>query len=165
MNINIKHIYQKNGHSCATTAIRMVMSGLGLTVPTDEELYKIFEPDPIYGTKYEDLITIGEHYNLKVYSDQEGTIELLDSLIEDGYMIIVGYHYYVPHAAVYLGSDDKNIYLHDPDRGPNFKIDKEEFVKDWEVNPDRFWEYLSEHSIDWPEDQISKQWYITFKSK
>lgn len=163
MILEIEHFYQKTGYTCAPAALRMVLSALELEIPSEEDIEKILKTDPETGTKYEDLLEAAKHYGVQSFHKQHGTIEILDSLIEEGYIILIGYHFHVPHAAIYLGSDEYHIYLHDPSIGPTHQMTKEKFMSDWEIDPKRFHWYLAEYQIDWPEEQSSKQWYMAFK--
>lgn len=161
--LDIPYFVQSTGYTCAAAAMRIILGGLGLEDKSEEDLMSILKVDPVYGTTHQALIDLGEDLGLQSLTKKDSSLEEIQQLTDDGWIVLVAIHYFVPHAAIYLGEEDGFVYTHDPAQGAKTMYTREKFIEDWDIDPARFSFYLSEHGIEWPEDQVVKHWFVAFK--
>lgn len=128
-----KHFIQKTNYTCGPACIRMVLSKWGIEV-SEEELVKQMHTNDKEGTKPEEMVSIASKFGLKVFTKQHATLEELDKLLREGWMVIVAYSVDVPHYAVYAGSNEQHIFLNDPFFGERFAFLKKKFMNKWLIN-------------------------------
>jgi len=160
---NIPYFKQHTYYNCGPACIRMVLGGLGLDVPTEEELSTIMSTSDEYGTSYDNLKEIADRFNLKYKCGEDGTLENLDELIKDGWIPIVAYSLDVPHYSIYIGNNGSHVSLHDPFRGPNSGLQKGKFERKWLVDKSLYTRYMREFDANFPDWIETNAWWIAYK--
>lgn len=157
---------QETYYTCGCACFRMVLSNFKLKVPRESKLAKQMNSSPENtGTSYDDMIRIGEEYNLQVKSGQHGDLNYLDNLIKEGWVIILGISLDVPHFVVYLNTNKKYIFFNDPFRGERTYFKLKTFLKNnWIIDHKKY--KLIE--LDFPEIKFestidSYRWWIAYK--
>ena len=99
---------QEKNNTCSVACLRMALSKFMDKVPSEEVLAKQLKTNEETGTHPDDERRVAKDiYGMEVLHGENGTIEKLDKLILDGYVIILSVSIAYPHCTVYLGSDDK----------------------------------------------------------
>lgn len=127
---------QEKYYTCACACFRMVLSHFNMEVPTEEFLEKEMNTAPSNtGTHYNDIIKIGRDYGFEVKDSENGTIEEIDNLTKDGWVVCLGISLDVPHFVIYLEHNDNHIFFNDPFRGERSNFLLKKFMRNhWRIN-------------------------------
>jgi len=161
---HIPYYKQDTYYNCGPACIRTVLGGLGLEVPSEEDLSKIMSTSDEHGTSYDDMRDVANKFNLKVKQGEQGTLDDLDELIKDGWIPIVAYSLDVPHFSVYLGNNGNHAFFHDPFRGPRSNFLKKKFDRRWLVDKSLYTRYIKEFDVEFPDWIETVGWWIAYKS-
>lgn len=139
---NIMHYYkQHKNYTCGCACFQMVLSRLGFTDIPDQDSLELAMNTSLAntGTHYDDMKRIGVDYDLNVIDGVDGTIDHIDQLTKDGWVVVLGISLDVPHFVVYLDNNGNHIFMDDPFRGQrsNFQIKK--FLRNhWDINHKKY---------------------------
>src|SRR5689334_17011484 len=136
----MEYFRQQTYYTCGCACFRMVLSNFKLNVPRESELELQMHTAPENtGTSYADMIRIGNEYGLQVQYGENGDIEKLEKLNEDGWVVVLAISLDVPHFVVYLTSNGNHIFFNDPFRGENSNFLLKKFLKHhWVVDHNKY---------------------------
>lgn len=144
------YFHQEKFYTCGPACLRMILADFNINT-SEEDLEQILGTNNTIGTTPENLIAGAAHYNLQVKSGESATFEHLDTLIQEGWLIIVAYALDVPHYSIYDGNNGNHVFLRDPFFGPKNAILKRKFDKAWKVDHKGF------------ETYHCQKWYVAYK--
>ena len=135
------HYYkQHKNYTCGCACFQMVLSRLGIDVPSQDDLELAMNTSLANtGTHYDDMVRIGKDYGLDVIDGVDGTIDHIDQLTKDGWVVVLGISLDVPHFVIYLDNNGNHLFMDDPFRGQrsNFQINK--FLRNhWDINDKKY---------------------------
>lgn len=151
----MRYYKQQQGFSCGPACARMMLHEFGIE-ETEEHLIKILEAASHKGTPRENWAKLAKHYNLDIIAHEPGTLEEIVELKNQGWQITLLILADVPHYVGFLGLKDGRVYMHDPWDTPNYSLLVRNFIKKWEVTPEK-----------WGRDSIynSKHWFVAVRPK
>ena len=162
----MKYFKQEKSYTCGVACFRMVMSAQGLPDIDEMTLEKIMGTTYKSGTHYNLMIKAAEKFDLDCISSENGTIELVDMLTQQGWTVILAHGVDLPHYAVYLDKHDGQIFLNDPIFGEKHSIQQSKFERAyWQIDVSKYKVVIAEMDLKLDKGSDSKQWYIAYKKK
>lgn len=137
----MKYFKQEKNYTCGCACFQMVLSGLGIEdIPTQDELeISMNTALSNTGTHYNDMIRSGKEYGLEVMHGENGTIEHIDQLTKDGWVVVLGISLDVPHFVIYLDNNNNHIFFNDPFRGERSNFLLKKFLRNhWDINDKKY---------------------------
>ena len=132
------HYYkQHKNYTCACACFQMILSRLGFDdIPSQDDLEISMNTSLANtGTHYDDIIRIGKEYGLDVMDGIDGTIDHIDQLTKDGWVVALGISLDVPHFVVYLDNNGNHIFMDDPFRGQRSSFQIKKFLRNhWDIH-------------------------------
>ena len=155
---------QQKGYTCGCACFRIALSDLDLPVPSEEELEYLMGCVPESGTHYDSMVSIADKYDLKCQYGEHGTIEHLDQLVADGWVVIVAYSVDVPHFSVYSGSNGNHLFLKDPFFGERVPHLISKFVRSqWLVDVSLYKVAIAEMYLELDPSLNTTKWWVAYK--
>lgn len=160
----MKYFKQETAYTCGCACFRMVLSEFDLPVPSEEEMISILGTIPESGTHYDSLVKVAEKYGLKCQYGEFGIIEHLDTLITDGWSIIIAYSVDVPHFSIYSGSNGNHLFLKDPYFGERVPHLISKFVRShWLVDISLYKVAIAEMDLKLDSSLNTTRWWVAYK--
>lgn len=160
----MKYFKQEKGYTCGCACFRMVLSHLNIVVPSEEELEEQMGCIPESGTHYNNMIDIAKKYGLQCQYGQHGSLDYLDSLIENGWSIVVAFSCDVPHYAVYSGNNGNHVFLSDPTFGEKTAHLIRKFVNShWLIDVSLYKVAIAEMDLELDPTLNTDKWWIAYK--
>ena len=154
---------QEKYYTCGCACFRMILSDQGLPDLKEEEIEKRIGSTPLSGTNYKKLIKAAEDLHIDVYTKENATFEDLENYRLFGYTILVAYSCDISHYSLYVGCDEKNIYLCDPTFGPRYKVKKSDFLYDWVIDHTRYQPMVDQFGLILDPSLDRNRWFAAFK--
>jgi len=148
MKVNVKlkvpYYKQENWNSCGPAALQMVFGYFKHNF-SQGKIAKQAKTNAKRGTKNYDMIRVALEHGFYVYANDNSTFFEIRYFLEKGLPVIV--NFIEPdgesgHFAVASGITSREIILHDPWNGKNFKIIHKEFSKRWHSGDNKFKEWI-----------------------
>ena len=151
---NMRFYKQTQGFSCGPACARMMLHSMGIE-ETEEKLIAIMEAAAHQGTPRANWHKLAAHYHLDIIAREPGSLEELIELKAAGWQITLLVLADVPHYVVFLGVRDGRVYMHDPWSGPNYSLLIRNFLRKWEISPEK-----------WRHDSIynSHRWFVALNA-
>lgn len=137
------YFLQETGHTCGAACLRMALSKFMSDVPTEQALAIALKTNPQVGTHPDAIIKVAKSYGLQVLHGVDGNLDHLDSLILDGYVVMLAISVDVPHFVVYLGSNGSHSFFHDPYFGEKLSREKKKWISDVQKYPFVRWRVVA----------------------
>lgn len=161
----MKYFKQETGYTCGPACAKMVLSHFGIE-SDEKDLAKIMGTLENSGSDYSSFDVIKQKYDLETIvgsgDRSKHALTHLNSLIDQGYAVVVAYSLDVPHYSVYLGHNNNHMFLNDPFRGERVATPIKKFLHRWRVDPSWFVTICMEYGLDF-EGKGSNAWWIAFK--
>lgn len=155
---------QEQYYSCGCATFRTALNSLGLPDVDESELEKIMGTTHLSGTHYDLMVESASKFGLQVKYGDKGTIQELDELIYDGWVVIVCFTIGGPHYSVYLGQNGNHIFLYDPDVDKKVSHPLKKFIKSyWKVDISKFKMLIAEYGLIMDDTFNSDKWWIAYK--
>lgn len=130
----MKYFKQEQDHTCGPASMRMILSSLSIK-KSESSLARLLKTSKSHGTSHLEFPNLAKKLKLShVIGKKDSKIKDLKAAIKKDFKIIVCYFSKQDkygHYAVVKSINSKNIYLLDPDKGPNFKMSLKQFIKNW----------------------------------
>lgn len=160
----MKYFKQVKGYTCGCACFRMAMNEFNLPDISEEELEYLMKSLPESGTHYDSMVNIAKNYGLQCQSGQNGTLEYLDSLLSDGWVVVLAYSVDVPHYAIYLGNNGNHLFLKDPYFGEKQPHLISKFVRSqWLVDVSLYKVAIAEMYLELPPSLNTNKWWVAYK--
>lgn len=164
---------QETMYTCGPACARMVLSHYGITV-TEAELATIMKTEPTSGSDYDSFKLVAERYGLSIIdqfgisyigksSPSKDTLNYLDALVKNDWIVILAYSLDVPHFSIFTGHNNNHLFLADPLRGEKVAEPIKKFIKKWKVDPKDFRLVCLEYDLIFDETKKSSGWWIALK--
>jgi ABC-type bacteriocin/lantibiotic exporter with double-glycine peptidase domain len=150
----MKYFKQSQGFSCGPACARMMLHELGIET-SEEKLINIMEAASGKGTPVENWYKLEEHFPVKVFTKQPGTIDEIVKMKSDNWQITLLILSDVPHYVGFLCKEGDRIFMHDPWDKPHYNLLSRNFLKKWQITE------------TWRPDSIyiSEQWFVALKKR
>ena len=137
----MKYYKQEKNYTCGCACFQMVLSRLGINnIPSQDDLELSMNTSlSNTGTHYDDMKRIGLDYGFDVIDGVDGTIDDIDQLTKDGWVVVLGISLDVPHFVVYLDNNGNHIFFNDPFRGERSNFYLKKFLRNnWDINDSKY---------------------------
>jgi hypothetical protein len=146
----------------------MMLSKFSDNIPTEQELSLLLETNDKVGTHPHKIAEIAQSMGLAVLHGEDGTIENLTELTDDGFVVLLAISVDVPHWVVFLKANPVHLFVHDPFFGANRSFEIRKFTSEkqkfphprWFINPVELKKYVPEY--DFTEVASNRLW-VAFK--
>lgn len=163
----MKYFKQETNYTCACAVFRMILSHFQEDVPSESEIATILKTGPVCGTHPHTIKEVAPLYDLDILEGENGNLEDLDKLIEDGWVVTMLISVDVPHYVIYLGNNGNHASFNDPWYGENVGHLVKKFISPnqrypfyrWKIHAKEFDKY---YPADFSSYQSTKGW-IAFK--
>lgn len=161
----MEYFKQKTGYSCGAACFRMVLSGLGLSDVEEDKLVELMGTVPESGTHYDDMVRVSEKFGLLCTHGENGTIEQIDQLTKDGWVVVLAYSVDVPHYAVYMGNNGNHLFLNDPFFGEDLSYLISKFKNKWLIDVSLYKVAIAEMDLKLDKSLNTYHWFVAYKKK
>jgi len=144
---------QAHGFSCGPACARMMLHSLGIEAD-EEKLIAVMGASPHCGTPRENWQRLADYYHLDMLARENGSLEELLELKEAGWQITLLILADVPHYVGFLELRDGRVYMHDPWDQPRYNLLVRNFLRKWEITPEK-WHYDSLY--------LSHHWFVALR--
>lgn len=166
----MKYFVQEKGYTCGCASLRMAFSQFMDDIPSEEELEIEMGTNDRIGTHPDEIVKAAEKRGFEVRRGENGTFEELDTLVNEGYVVLLMISVDVPHVVVFERSNANHVYIKDPYFGENMIRYKRKFGSEkntypnyrWSVKAAEFRKYLPEYDFSCLE---SNRGWIAIKDK
>ena len=164
----MKYYQQEKFYTCGCACFRMMLSHFNIEVPSEEFLEeKLNTAIENTGTHYNDLINTGREYGLEVIEGEKASIQQIDQLTKDGWVVILGISLDVPHFVIYLDNNGNHIFFNDPFRGERSSFQIKKFLRNnWTINRDKYKLVELEYpDLKFDAEMNRDKYFMAFKKK
>lgn len=155
---------QEQYYSCGCATFRTVLNSFGLPDVDESELETIMGTTHTSGTHYRLMEEVAPKFGLQVKSGSKGTLQELDELLDDGWVVIVCFTIGGPHYSVYMGQNGSHVFLYDPEADKKVSHPLGKFVRSyWKVDISQFKMLIAEYGLIMDETFDSDKWWIAYK--
>lgn len=162
--IQILGFPQEQYYTCGCASFRTVLNSLGLDDVDEAKLEEMLGTTHLSGTHYTSMVDIGPKFGLKVQSGTQGSLELLDDLIEDGWVVVICHSIEGPHYSVYMGSNGQHLFIYDPNVDKKVGHPVHKFVKSqWKVDISEHKFLIAEWGLKLDDSHNSDKWWVAYK--
>ena len=156
---------QEKNHTCGCACFRTVLNSFGLNDVDENDLIPIMNTNTESGTHYNSMVEVGSKFNLQVQTGNNGTLDILDNLINDGWIVIICYSIDSPHYSVYMGNNGKHLFLYDPDVDKKISYPVKNFVNsNWKVDIKLFEKLIKDYDLKLNTSHNSEKWWVAYKN-
>lgn len=160
----MKYFKQEKGYTCGCACFRMAISEFGILDVGEEKLEELMKSLPESGTHYDSMVDVAKEFGLQCKHGQNGTIEELDELVNNGWVVVIAYSVDVPHFSVYMGSNGNHLFLKDPFFGERIPHLISKFVRSqWLVDVSLYKVAIAEMYLDLPPTLNTTRWWVAYK--
>lgn len=138
----MEYFAQEKDYTCGCASVRMVISCFGESIPTEAELEKELGTNDRIGTHPDAIVKYFEEHGYTATKGDNGTYELLQKLMDEGYVIMLLVSVDVPHVTVIEKMNDGHIFFYDPFYGKMAK-DKKKFASEKQIFPHYRWKVVA----------------------
>ncbi len=149
----MRYYKQTQGFSCGPACARMMLHAMGIE-ESEETLIALMEASPHHGTPRQNWNKLAKRYDLEIIAREPGTVDELVELKSNDWQVTVLILADVPHYVGFLGVRDGRVYMHDPWDGPNYSLLIRNFLRKWEISPEK-WRHDSLY--------LSKRWFVALR--
>jgi ABC-type bacteriocin/lantibiotic exporter with double-glycine peptidase domain len=151
----MKYFVQEKGYTCGCASLRMALSQFMEEVPEESVLEEEMGTNDRIGTHPDAIVRAAESRGFEVKRGEDGDFDLLDSLVAQGYAVLLMISVDVPHVVVFERSNASHVYIKDPYFGENTIKYKRKFASEkqnypnyrWRVKSSEFKKYLPEYDF------------------
>ena len=162
----MKFYKQHRYYTCGCACVRTALSKFYDDVPTEDDMVVQLNTNDQIGTHYDDLIAIADKYDLKTMYGQHGSIDQVDKLTKDGWVVVMGISLDVPHFVIYVQNNGNHLWYYDPFHDDMVaRLIKKFSRSQWLVDHTRYKMAALEYGVDITPDLDTKQWFIAYKKK
>ncbi len=162
--IEIKGHPQENYYTCGCASFRTVLASLGLEDVSEQDLEILLNTSDKSGTHYNSMINIASKFNLDVKNGNNGTLELLDSLVNDGWVVVICFTIGGPHYSIYKRNNGNHLFIYNTDTNKEESYYIRKFVKNnWKVDINDFKVLIADWDLELDETYNSNKWWIAYK--
>jgi len=149
--MRVPYFKQETGYTCGAASMRMALATFGIR-KSEKQIARLMRTNRKHGTCSASFPRLAEKYRASFVVKRNGTIDDLKKYLKEGYVVVVSFFFFeyfvgkklVYHFAVLKGISKGNIFLLDPELGPDHKLPIHLFVRCWKSNPvsekgDRHW--------------------------
>jgi len=144
----MKYFKQSHGFSCGPACARMMLHELGIEVP-EPDLIEILESASGKGTPMENWVLLAGHFPIELLAKENATLEEVAKLKSDGWQVTLLILADVPHYVGFVKIEDGRVFVHDPWDTPHYNLLIRNFLKKWEVSPEKWRPESIYHSYRW----------------
>ena len=141
--MKIPYFKQKKDYYCGPAVIQMALASFGIKKSQDILAKELKTKNDNIGTKNSSMVKVCKKYIPEVKHREDRSISKMKKYLNKNYLVIVSY-FYEPdktgHFAIVEKITEKNIYLTDPEDGPNKSLELKHFNKIW---------YDNERNVGW----------------
>lgn len=140
----MKYYKQETDKTCAVACFRMMLSHFFEDIPTEKELLKKLKFHKQTGVNSDNIIALAKEFGLMVIAEENGTIERITTLRNEGYVVMLAISVNVPHMVIYLEHLPDYVLLNDPFFGEDIMREKKLFLSDDQKYPFHRWRISDE---------------------
>lgn len=164
----MKYFQQETNYTCGVACLRMIISHFSDFTPSEEELISILETNDKIGTHPHKLKEWALANNYSILAGENATLETINSITKEGWVVLLMVSVDVPHWVVYLSNNGNHLFLNDPWYGENQAHTITKFTSEnrlyplmrWKIKNSEFSKYLPEYNFSEIE---SNKAYLAFK--
>ncbi len=130
--LKIKYYPQDNSYTCGPICLKMVFEYFDKKI--SKEIISKLTKNTKSGTSHNNMIKVSRKQGFYCYVHNDSSLNQLEHFIDLNLPVIVNFT--EPdgnegHYAVVIGHNNRNIIMHDPWNGKNFKLNEKDFEKRW----------------------------------
>ena len=158
----MKYFKQETNYTCGPACVRMMLSKFGIE-SYEKDLEQLLETTNYSGTTYDSFNKLAPKFGLTIMKGEGKanmeTLNDLQSLIKEGWVVIIAYTIEVPHYSIMLEHNGNHLFLMDPFRGERVAEQLRKFPHMWKIIPEDF-NHIPLIKIN--PSLKSKGWWIAF---
>ena len=138
------YFQQKKDYTCGCASLLMALSNFieFNKLPSELELEIEMGTNDRVGTHPQSIIKSANDRGLQAIYGENGDYDILNSLLLEGYVVILMISVDVPHYVVVDKINDTHIFFKDPYFGSRMVRDKKKFISDKQIYPNYRWKVL-----------------------